>query len=170
VPDLEFDTSAGTSVDSDYATNQFMVGLRYRFGAPAAKAAPAPAPVAQPAPPQPAPAPKAVQPKEFLVFFDFDRAELTPEGRDIVKSAAESAKSNGAARIVLTGHADRAGPANYNLGLSQRRADAVKAELVRLGLTATEITTQAKGEAEPLVPTADGVPEPQNRRVEIVIR
>jgi outer membrane protein OmpA-like peptidoglycan-associated protein len=171
VPDLEFDTSAGTSVDSDYATNQFMVGLRYRFGAPAAKEAPAPAPVAQPAPQAaPAPAPKAVQPKEFLVFFDFDRAELTPEARDIVKSAADSAKASGAARIVLTGHADRAGPANYNLGLSQRRADAVKAELIRLGLTTADITTQAKGEAEPLVPTADGVPEPQNRRVEIVIR
>jgi outer membrane protein OmpA-like peptidoglycan-associated protein len=169
VPDLEFDTSAGTSVDSDYATNQFMVGLRYRFGAPAAKEAPAP--VAQPAPQAaPAPAPKAVQPKEFLVFFDFDRAELTPEARDIVKSAADSAKASGAARIVLTGHADRAGPANYNLGLSQRRADAVKAELIRLGLTTADITTQAKGEAEPLVPTADGVPEPQNRRVEIVIR
>jgi outer membrane protein OmpA-like peptidoglycan-associated protein len=167
VPDLSFDTSAGTSVDSDYATNQFMLGVRYRFGAPAAK--PAPAPVAQPAP-MAAPAPKAPQPKEFLVFFDFDSAKLTPEGLNIVKSAAASAKAGGAARIVLTGHADRAGPATYNVGLSQRRADAVKTELVAQGLSAADISTQAKGETEPLVPTADGVPEPQNRRVEIVIR
>jgi outer membrane protein OmpA-like peptidoglycan-associated protein len=167
VPDLSFDTSAGTNVDSDYATNQFMVGVRYRFGAPAAKPAPAPTPAAQPAP---KPAPMAPKPKEFLVFFDFDSAKLTPEGLGIVKSAAESAKAGGSSRIVLTGHADRAGPATYNVGLSQRRADAVKAELVRQGLSAAEISTQAKGETEPLVPTADGVPEPQNRRVEIVIR
>jgi outer membrane protein OmpA-like peptidoglycan-associated protein len=168
VPDLEFDTSAGTSVDSDYATNEIMVGFRYTFGAPAAPA-PTPAPAAAPAP-APEPAPKAVQPKEFLVFFDFDSAKLTPEAQDIIKSAVTSAKDSGAARIVLTGHADRAGPATYNLGLSQRRAEAVKDELVRQGITSAEITTQAKGETEPLVATADGVAEPQNRRVEIVIR
>lgn len=171
VPDLSFDTSAGTSVDSDYATNQFMVGLRYRFGAPEAKPMAEPKPAAQPAPaPQAAPAPKVVQPKEFLVFFDFDSSKLTPEALGIVKSAADAAKSGGATRLVLTGHTDRAGPASYNIKLSQRRADSVKAELVRLGLPAGEITTVAKGEADPLVPTADGVPEPQNRRVEIVIR
>lgn len=167
VPDLSFDTNVGTEVDSDYATNEIMIGFRYTFGAPAAKPAPAPAPAAAPAP---EPAPKAVQPKDFLVFFDFDSAKLTPEAQEILKSAAASAKESGAARIVLTGHADRAGPATYNVGLSQRRAEAAKAELVRLGLTAAEITTQAKGETEPLVATADGVAEPQNRRVEIVIR
>lgn len=166
VPNINFDSSAG-SVDSDYATNEVMIGFRYTFGAPA----PVPAPVpAAPAPtPAPEPAPKAVQPKEFLVFFDFDSARLTPEAQNIVRSAAESAKESGTARIVLTGHADRAGPADYNVGLSQRRAEAVKDELVRQGLSAAEIITQAKGETQPLVPTADGVPEPQNRRVEIVI-
>ena len=169
VPDLSFDTNAGTEVDSDYATNEIMIGFRYTFGAPAAKPAPAPAPAAAPAP-APEPAPKAVQPKDFLVFFDFDSATLTPEAQEILRSAAASAKESGAARVVLTGHADRAGPATYNVGLSQRRAEAAKAELVRLGLTAAEITTQAKGETEPLVATADGVAEPQNRRVEIVIR
>ena len=166
VPDLTFKTNAGTSIDSDYATNEFLVGLRYRFGAPAAKPTPAPMPAAEPSP---APAPKAPPAKEFLVFFDFDSAKLTPEALKIVHSAAEQAKAGGSSRIVLTGHADRAGPAKYNVGLSQRRADAVKAELVREGLSATEISTIAKGETEPLVPTADGVPEPQNRRVEIVI-
>lgn len=165
VPDLDFDTSAGNSVNSDYSTNEIMIGLRYTFGAPVA--APVPAPAAAPAP---EPAPKAVQPKDFLVFFDFDSAKLTPEAQDILRSAAASAKESGAARVVLTGHADRAGPATYNVGLSQRRAEAAKAELVRLGLTAAEITTQAKGETDPLVATADGIAEPQNRRVEIVIR
>lgn len=166
VPDLTFKTNAGTSIDSDYATNEFLVGLRYRFGAPAAKPTPAPMPAAEPAP---APAPKAPPAKEFLVFFDFDSAKLTPEALKIVHSAAAQAKAGGSSRIVLTGHADRAGPPKYNVGLSQRRADAVKAELVREGLSGAEISTIAKGETEPLVPTADGVPEPQNRRVEIVI-
>ena len=168
VPDLTFKTDAGTSIDSDYATNEFLVGLRYRFGAPAAKAMPVAEPTPAPAP-TPAPVPKAPPAKEFLVFFDFDSAKLTPEALKIVHSAAEQARAGGSSRIVLTGHADRAGPAKYNVGLSQRRANSVKAELVREGLSATEISTIAKGETEPLVPTADGVPEPQNRRVEIVI-
>jgi outer membrane protein OmpA-like peptidoglycan-associated protein len=170
VPDLSFTTAGGTSVDSDYATNQVMVGLRFTFAAaeekPMAKPEPAPEPkpMAKPAPPPPP------QPEDFLVFFDFDSSKLTPEALNIVKSAAAAAKKGNFARITLTGHADRAGPIDYNFDLSRRRADAVKAELVRLGVSATEIATEAKGETEPLVPTADGVPEPQNRRVEILMK
>lgn len=169
IPDLSFNTSGGGSVDSDYATNQFMVGVRFRFAPPEAKPAPPPpAPAAQPAPPPtPAPAPKA---EEFIVFFDFDSSALTPEAQGILQSAADAAKKGNLTRIVLTGHADRAGPADYNFDLSRRRADAVKAELIRLGLPGGEITVEPKGEAEPLVPTADGVPEPQNRRVEILMK
>jgi OmpA-OmpF porin, OOP family len=169
IPDLSFTSAGGTKLDSDYATNQIMVGLRFKFAPAEAKAEPAPAPVAQPAP-TPAPPPAAAQPEDFLVFFDFDSAKLTPEALSIIKSASEAAKKGHYARIKLTGHADRAGPANYNFGLSRRRADAVKAELVRLGVSGSEITTEAKGETEPLVPTADGVPEPQNRRVEILMK
>jgi OOP family OmpA-OmpF porin len=119
---------------------------------------------------QPAPAPAAARPEEFLLFFDLDSAQLTPEARDIVQSAADTAKKGNYTRFILTGHADRAGSADYNLALSRRRADAVKDALVGLGLPAGEITVEAKGEAEPLVPTADGVQEPQNRRVEILMR
>ncbi len=170
VPSVSFRTNGGTNVDSDYATNQIMVGLRYTFGAPPK---PAPAPVSQPAPaPQPTPAPAPVvqpQPREFIVFFDFDQSSLTPEAQRIVADAAAQAKE-GYVRIRLAGHADRAGSSQYNLGLSQRRADSVEAELRRLGVSSAEIATEAKGEAEPLVPTADGVPEPQNRRVEIMMQ
>jgi len=120
--------------------------------------------------PAPAPAPTAARPEEFLVFFDFDSSALTPEATAIVKSAADTAKKGGYSRIVVTGHADRAGPAEYNFALSRRRADTVEAELVRLGLPSSEIVVEAKGETEPLVPTADGVPEAQNRRVEILMR
>ncbi|MCG8545019.1 MAG: OmpA family protein, partial [Alphaproteobacteria bacterium] len=95
---------------------------------------------------------------------------LTPEALEIVRSAADQAKKGGYSRIRLTGYTDRAGPAEYNLGLSKRRANSVKAELVRLGVPGGEISTRGLGEANPLVPTADGVPEAQNRRVEIFMR
>ena len=70
----------------------------------------------------------------------------------------------------MAGHADRSGSPAYNQRLSQRRADNVAAELVRQGVSRNEIVVSAYGETRPLVPTADGVREPQNRRVEIVLR
>ncbi|MBM3488240.1 MAG: OmpA family protein, partial [Alphaproteobacteria bacterium] len=102
-------------------------------------------------------------------FFDFDSARLTDQARNIIRQAADAARRDGYARIDLTGHADRSGSDRYNLRLSQRRADAVKAELQRLGIRPNEIQTAARGESQPLVQTADGVREPHNRRVEIVI-
>jgi len=106
--------------------------------------------------------------RSYVVFFGWDSAELTPEARSVVQAAAQSARESRVTRIELTGHADRSGSDAYNMSLSQRRADAVKAELVRLGLAANQIGTAARGESQPLVPPADGVREPQNRRVQIV--
>ena len=146
--------------------------------APTAYAQQAPKPAAtQPVPPYTAPrpaAPQAATPSQaeaakFLVFFDWDRSALTPEARKIIASAADEFKRTGSTRIVATGHTDLSGSPQYNLRLSERRAEAVKAELVRLGVPATVITTVGKGEEDPLVPTKDGVREAQNRRVEIVI-
>lgn len=183
VPDLDYTAASGAGIDSDYASHTVLLGLRFRFGVAEAKApAPAPAMAAPPpaaAPPAP-PAPKVAKtpppmpsppppPRNFIVFFDWDSARLTREASDIVADAARASLSLGSARIVATGHADRSGPARYNLGLSRRRAETVKAELVRLGVPAGTIVVRFKGETEPLVPTADGVREPQNRRVEIVI-
>ena len=118
---------------------------------------------------RPAPAPRpaaAPRPEPFLVFFDFDKATITPESARIIRQAAERAKASGAAAIRVIGYTDRAGPAAYNMRLSVRRANAVKDELVRNGIPAGEITTEGRGEADPLVPTPDGVREPQNRRAE----
>jgi OOP family OmpA-OmpF porin len=130
--------------------------------------APKPAPrAATPPPPPPAPAPEA---QTSLVFFDFNSAVLTPEARAIVRTAATNARRGTPTRIEVTGHADKSGPDAYNLRLSQRRAEAVQALLVSEGVGASNIGVAAKGEADPLVPTPDGVREPQNRRVEIVIR
>ena len=103
------------------------------------------------------------------MFFAFDRAELTEADRQTIARAAEDYRRTGTARITATGHTDTSGSAEYNLGLSQRRAEAVADELVRQGVPATDIVTVGRGEEDLLVPTADGVREPRNRRVEIVV-
>jgi OOP family OmpA-OmpF porin len=119
-------------------------------------------------PPPPAPTPPPA--RNFLVFFDFDKSTLTPRALDIVKEAASVAKSGQNARVTCTGHTDTAGPANYNMALSLRRANSVKNALVQQGVAAESITVVGRGEEALLVATKDGVREPQNRRVEIVIR
>jgi hypothetical protein len=120
-------------------------------------------------PPPPPPQPQAAQATSFMVFFDWDRYNLSQQAESTIGQAAAAFKQTGAARIVATGHADRSGPENYNMALSLRRANAVKDSLVRNGVPAGAIQVIGKGESQPLVPTADGVREPQNRRVEIVV-
>ena len=119
-------------------------------------------------PPPPAPPPPPV--RNFLVFFDFDKSTLTPRAMDIVKEAARVAKAGQNLRVTCTGHTDTAGPANYNMALSLRRANTVKDALVREGVAPTTISVVGRGEESLLVATKDGVREPQNRRVEIVIK
>ena len=106
---------------------------------------------------------------QYRVFFAFDRADLSQADRQIIAQAVEDYRRTGTARITVTGHTDTSGSAAYNLELSQRRAEAVASELVRQGVPASEIATIGRGEEDLLVPTADGVREPRNRRVEIVI-
>lgn len=107
--------------------------------------------------------------RSYLVFFDFDKSTLTPSAIDIIKKAnAEAHTSISDVSFSITGHADRSGADAYNMKLSQRRANSVKNELVKLDSSNNSIETVAKGESEPLVPTKDGVKEPQNRRVEII--
>ena len=105
-----------------------------------------------------------------MVFFDWDRSNLSPEAMGTIQQAADTFKTKGSARITATGHTDRSGPENYNMALSLRRANAVKDALVRDGVPATAISVIGKGETQPLVQTGDGVREPQNRRVEIVLQ
>jgi outer membrane protein OmpA-like peptidoglycan-associated protein len=145
------------SVDDMY-NHSFLLGLRYAFGV-------APAPVVAP-PVAAAPAPT----RTYLVFFDWSRAELTDRARGVISEAAANAPRVGTTRIEVSGHTDTSGPASYNQGLSMRRAEAVAAELERRGIPRSQMVLQAFGQTRLLVPTADNVREPQNRRVEIVLR
>lgn len=128
-----------------------------------------PAPPAPPPPPAyiaPAPAP-VVSTREFMVFFDFDRSYLSPEAREIVAKAVDAAKQTGSVHIVVTGHTDTVGSRRYNQALSDRRAMAVKREMIRDGFDGTMIATLGRNFSEPLIPTGPGVREPQNRRAVI---
>jgi OOP family OmpA-OmpF porin len=133
-----------------------LASIQIRFGAPSA--------------PPPPPPSRQADVKSFMVFFDWDRSNLSQQALTTIKQASDQFKTTGSARITATGHADRSGPENYNMALSLRRANAVKDALVREGVPATAISVVGKGESQPLVPTADGVREPQNRRVEIVLQ
>jgi outer membrane protein OmpA-like peptidoglycan-associated protein len=108
-----------------------------------------------------------VTPGPFIVFFDWNKSDITPEAASILDNAAQAYTTTGQAQIMLAGYTDTSGSASYNMGLSQRRADAVKAYLAGKGVPDGVMTTQAFGETKLLVQTADGVREPQNRRVEI---
>ncbi|NHO31316.1 OmpA family protein [Acetobacter fallax] len=147
--------------------HSLMLGLRYEFN-------PAPPPP-PPAPPEiTAPAPAAA--RTYLVFFDWDKSGLTDRARSIVAVAAQASAHTALTRIEVSGYTDSSaahpGPRgeSYNMTLSLRRANAVKAELVRDGVAGTIIGVNGFGQTHQIVATGPDVREPQNRRVEIILR
>jgi OOP family OmpA-OmpF porin len=115
------------------------------------------------------PAPMAMAPATYTILFAFDSSVVSENGMKIIDAAIAEASRTGAG-FALTGHADRAGPEDYNMKLSLRRAEAVRAVLLDKGVEAGAISVAARGESEPAVPTADGVAERANRRVEILLQ
>jgi OmpA-OmpF porin, OOP family len=167
--DADFHVNNGlTTRAGDVDNHTFLVTFRYQFGvAPQhSEATPAAAAYVPPPPPPPPPSP----PRPFEVYFDFNSALLTPEGRIIVDQAAANAKQGQAVQIMATGHTDTVGTESYNQVLSVKRANAVRAALVADGVSAGEIQVSGVGERDLAVPTAANVNEPRNRRVEIVIQ
>lgn len=153
---------------NDVEAHDVLFGLRFALSG----GSPAPAPAPAPAPPT---APVAAAPAmtcdnvDFIVYFEWDRSDLTDQAAATVEAAAGQADECGITRVMIEGHADRSGPDDYNVRLSDRRARVVRDALVRLGVAASTISVEARGENDPAVDTPDGVREPLNRRSEVEI-
>ncbi len=141
-----------------YGTQNVVASLTMMFGAPP-PAAPPPAPPAPPPPPAP---------QIYLVFFDWDKYNITPEGTQILEAAAAHFKAGAPVQIQVTGYTDLTGSAGYNQRLSERRAGAVATALEGMGVPRSDMVVTGRGMNNPRVPTPLGVREPQNRRVEIM--
>jgi outer membrane protein OmpA-like peptidoglycan-associated protein len=110
-----------------------------------------------------------LDPVNVIVYFDYDKANLTPEASNLITEAAARALANDVDTVVVSGHADRSGGSAYNQALSERRGAVVRDALVANGIAADKIRMESYGEDKPAKPTEDGVREPLNRRTEVVI-
>ncbi len=110
-----------------------------------------------------------VESVDFLTFFNLGSAKLTAEAQQVVDQAVSAAKTGSDQPILITGFTDTTGTPAYNLRLSKQRAQAVADAMIAQGIAANRITTKGVGENDLLVPTGDGVAEPQNRRAQIAI-
>jgi len=156
-PTFRSATTPSIRYRSGYETHNLMASLVYRFGPPPVAAAPI-APVAPP----------PMARRVFLVFFDWDRDTITPDGSRVIQQAADAFRSGTPVQLQVTGYTDASGSAGYNQRLSERRANNVANALARMGVPRNAMAVNGRGKADQRVPTADGVREPQNRRVEIV--
>lgn len=130
-----------------------------------------PTPMAPPPPVVAAPPPEVCSQKlPGIVFFEFDSATPPADANQTIEFVSRNAAACNWTAFDVMGHTDRSGSNAYNQGLSERRAQAVAALMVSMGLSQAAITTGARGEEEPRVPTEDGVRNPQNRRVEIGVK
>lgn len=115
--------------------------------------------------------PQTQQPaRNFMLFFANDQATLSPDSEVVVREAAAAARANPDARVTVAGHADTTGNRTYNQVLSQKRAEAVRAELLNDGLSPASVVVVGRGEDSLLVSTRDGMHAPKNRRVEIIVQ
>lgn len=171
--DVDLVDRLGRNVSTRFRSHSIMGSLIYNFGGapePVEVAPPPPPPpyVAPPPPPPPPPPPAPVcNTGPYIVFFDWDKSNLRPDAASVLDNAVAQYATCGNARVMLAGHADKSGSASYNVGLSQRRNATVRSYLESKGVAGGAISTEAFGETAPLVQTADGEREPQNRRVEV---
>ncbi|MDX9740017.1 MAG: peptidoglycan-associated lipoprotein Pal [Gammaproteobacteria bacterium] len=105
-----------------------------------------------------------------VIYFDFDRAEVQQDQRDIVQAHAEYLAANRNLRVVLEGHTDERGSREYNMGLGERRANAVRSFLTLNGVSTSQIEVVSYGEERPVAMGQDEGSWRLNRRVEILYR
>lgn len=109
----------------------------------------------------------ALRSRSWVLYFRYGTTDLTAESAQHFPHIVAAVGEAPGARVDIAGHADRVGSDVYNDALSAQRARSVRDRLLAAGLASETIRTQALGERAPAVPTADGVAEPRNRRVEI---
>ena len=102
------------------------------------------------------------------IYFDFDSSEIKGEGTDIVAAHAKYLSKNGPMKVRLEGHTDERGSREYNIGLGERRAQAVRRALLLQGAAEGQISTVSYGEERPAAAGSDEAAWAKNRRVEIV--
>ncbi len=161
-PEFSFAAQGGPTLDGDdFQKHTVTFGLRYALASPQTMSDVAP-PLSQP------PVAETSGPsRQFIVFFGFNKYHLTTAALRVIAEAVIAAKEDGSATVIITGHTDTVGGGEFNQRLSMRRSNAVKAEMVRQGVSAAGINTTGRGENELLVQTTDNVKEPQNRRATI---
>ena len=117
-----------------------------------------------------APSVPMAAPANFIIYFDWDSAAIKAQGEQVLDEAVAAARAEGITDFAVTGFTDSSGPADYNLKLSLRRAEAVAAGLESRGIPRQNVSVAGRGEADQAVPTADGVRLQANRRVTIVLQ
>jgi outer membrane protein OmpA-like peptidoglycan-associated protein len=110
------------------------------------------------------------QPKVFLLYFKTESANPDNKSITLLDAVVQEVKNTNSLDIGITGHADRSGEDDYNMQLSLKRAKEVQRLLVDRGIPIERFNIEYSGEGDLLVPTADNVHEPRNRRVEVVVR
>jgi outer membrane protein OmpA-like peptidoglycan-associated protein len=109
-------------------------------------------------------------PEKFVLYFKFDSSELLPDSEIFIPKIMDAIRQRSSYDISINGHTDRLGADAYNLDLSLKRAVYIEELIMKAGIDKHYITTTSHGEGNPLIPTADGVAEPLNRRVEVIVR
>jgi peptidoglycan-associated lipoprotein len=103
-----------------------------------------------------------------VIYFDFDKSEIKPEFNDIITAAARNLNSNPTMKVKLEGNTDNRGTREYNIGLGERRAQAVRRALLLQGVAESQVSTVSFGAERPAVEGDDEAAWSQNRRVEVV--
>jgi outer membrane protein OmpA-like peptidoglycan-associated protein len=110
------------------------------------------------------------KPQSFILHFLFDSSELTRESKIYIPEIIEAVKNRKPATVSIIAHSDRAGDTEYNMKLSKKRAQAVEELFLHAGLKRSSLFIEYHGEYYPIFPTADGIADLRNRRVEVMVR
>jgi len=108
--------------------------------------------------------------EKFIIYFHPGTTDVVSESLSTIDTIVSAVKRRGAVSISISGHTDSTGTVQFNKDLSHDRAKAISKLLIQQGVDESIMTVSSHGKGNQLVPTADGIPEPRNRRVEVIVR